>query len=247
MTIDLAVIIPALNEEHFIGKLLDSIISQTVWPKEIVVVDAFSKDRTIEEIRKRQTKLPNLRFFRIPKSTISRQRNFGAKKTSSPNLLFLDADMQLKQKDALEKYFNEVLEKKPDVASATTLPDSSDWKDIIYFKLEDLTFKLSKVIWPIIAGRNLYVKRKIFEAVGGFDEEIAITEDQELVHRILKSGGKLIFIESVKLHTSPRRLEYEGRINYIFKFCLMWFDMLFHGRKNIKTKYEFGRFNSQDF
>ena len=47
--VDLAIIIPTLNEEHFIGRLLDSLIKQTVRPKELVVVDAFSKDKTIEE------------------------------------------------------------------------------------------------------------------------------------------------------------------------------------------------------
>ncbi len=55
--IDLAIIIPTLNEEHFIGRLLDSIISQSVMPKELVIVDAYSKDKTIAEIKKRQKKL----------------------------------------------------------------------------------------------------------------------------------------------------------------------------------------------
>src|SRR6476659_2031064 len=99
--LDLAIVIPTLNEEHYIGILLDSIASQTVLPKEIVVVDAESKDKTIEEIKRRQSPstdaqdikhLPQLKYFQIPKYTISRQRNLGVKKTSSEFILFLDAD-----------------------------------------------------------------------------------------------------------------------------------------------------------
>src|SRR3989304_7470559 len=94
--IDLAIIIPTLNEEHFIGRLLDSIIKQSVAPKEIVVVDAYSKDKTVEEIKERQKKFPDLHYFKVSKSTISRQRNLGVKHTTCPHLLFLDADMELR-------------------------------------------------------------------------------------------------------------------------------------------------------
>ena len=50
--IDLAIIIPTLNEEHFIGYLLDSIIRQNIQPKEIVIVDAYSKDTTLDIAKK---------------------------------------------------------------------------------------------------------------------------------------------------------------------------------------------------
>lgn len=240
--INLALIIPTLNEEHFVGKLLDSVAAQTVLAKEIVVVDAYSKDQTISEIKKRQKKLPQLRILHIPKDTISRQRNLGVKKTTSPHILFLDADMELRDKDSLKKYFKEVLQKRPDIAVAENLPDSNYWKDKIYFKGEDLLFKFSKYFWPVITTRNLYVTRKMFNKVGGFDKEILIAEDQELVHRILKLGGKLAFLKSVVLYTSTRRIEKEGRRKYALKMMLFGLDLLLHGHKKSSVKYEFGQF-----
>lgn len=237
--IDLAIIIPTLNEEHFIGRLLDSIIAQTVAPKELVVVDAYSKDKTIEEIKKR---LVSLRYFQIPKSTISRQRNFGVRKTTSPHLLFLDADMEFRKEDALERYFQEIQKRKPDVAAATTLPDVNYWKNSIYFKAEDLAFKVMQYFWPVITARNLYIARKMFDLAGGFDEEIAVGEDQELVQRIIKMGGKLIFLKTVKLHTSVRRVEQEGRRKYALKMILFGLNILFRGHKKSRVKYEFGKF-----
>ncbi|MBU1000690.1 glycosyltransferase [Patescibacteria group bacterium] len=240
--IDITVIIPTLNEEDFIGRLLDSIIKQSVMPKELVVVDAYSKDKTIAEIKKRQSKLKNLRYFRIPKSTVGRQRNFGAKKTTSPHLLFLDADMELKEQDILEKYFKEILKAKPDVAVAKNLPDSSSWKNLLYFKAEDLLFKCSRYFWPVIVARNLYIRRKIFNKVGGFDVEIAVGEDQQLVQKIIRAGGKLVFLKSVRFHTSTRRVDKEGRRKYALKMILYGLKILLFGRKKSSVEYEFGNF-----
>lgn len=240
--IDLSIIIPTLNEEHFIGRLLDSIIRQSVAPKEIVIVDANSKDQTIEEIKKRQFKFANLRFFQIPKQTIARQRNLGVKKTTSPQILFLDADMELRDKDLLEKYFQEVLKRKADVAAARTVPDIKNWKNSVYFKAEDLAFKFSRYFWPIVTGRNLYVRREIFNKAGGFNEKLVVGEDQELVQRIIKQGGKLAFLKSVKLHTSVRRVEEEGRSKYALRMILFGLNILLRGHEKSKVEYEFGHF-----
>lgn len=240
--IDLAIIIPTLNEEHFIGKLLDSIAKQSVLPQELIVVDAYSKDKTIPEIQKRQNKLTNLQVFQIPKSTISRQRNFGVKKTTSAHLLFMDADMELTKADILDTYFTEVLQRKPDVAAARNLPDINTFKNSIYFQAEDLLFKISKYFWPVITARNLYVRRKMFDRVGGFDENVLVAEDQDLVHRILKKGGKFILLKTIKLHTSVRRMELEGRRKYALKMVLFGLNILLRGHKKSKVKYEFGNF-----
>lgn len=240
--IDLAIIIPTLNEEDFIGRLLDSIFEQNVLPRELVVVDACSVDNTLEEIKKRQKKFSNLRFFSIPKSTISKQRNFGVNKTTAQHLLFLDADMELREADCLEKYFNEVLQKRSDVAAAPTLPDLNTFKNSVYFKTEDLFFKISKYFWPVITARNLYVNRQIFIKVGGFDEDVLVAEDQDLVHRIMKKGGKLTLLKTIKLYTSVRRVEQEGRRRYILKMALFAVRILLRGHRKSRVEYEFGNF-----
>lgn len=240
--VDLAIIIPTLNEENFIGRLLDSLSMQTVVPKEVVIVDACSEDKTIEEIRKRQKRITNLRYFQIPKHTISRQRNFGVAKTKGRHLLFLDADMELRDKNILEKYLDEVLEKEVDIAAASSLPDSRNWKDAVYFKAEDLLFRITQYFWPVIPARNLYIRREIFEKAGGFDDSLAVAEDQDLVHRIIKGGGKLIWLKNVKMHTSVRRVAYEGRRKYVLKMLLYGLKIFFYGRKKSRVKYKFGNF-----
>ncbi len=58
------------------GYLLDSIVNQSVQPREIVVVDAYSQDKTIEQARMRQNLLPQLKIFQIPKFTLKSIRSF---------------------------------------------------------------------------------------------------------------------------------------------------------------------------
>lgn len=244
--INLAVIIPTLNEEHFIGYLLDCLINQSLQPKEIVIVDACSSDKTIDQIKLRQKKLPALKVFQIPKFTIARQRNFGVSKTSAPHLLFLDADTELRDKDVLKKYLAEVKKRGCDLAIATNKPTSTYWKDRLFFKVMDLTFKLAKPFWPMATSINMYVSRTMFNKAGGFDESIAVGEDFEFVYRIVKKGGKFSILSSPKIHTSPRRFKREGRIKFSLKTTRSFLQIVRHGFKNNAIEYEFGHFTLTD-
>ncbi len=260
---NLAIVIPTLNEEKYIGMLLDSISAQTVQPKEIVVVDAFSKDLTEEVVNNRKSNLPQLQFFQIPKSTISRQRNFGVKKTTADHILFLDADVFLKREDCLEKYYQEIMEKNPDLAAATNLPADKPGveneerdrlgvrrfrtavkkaENTAIFVAADVAFKATKPVWPMAMGINLYVKRSAFEKTGGFDEKLRFAEDHELVQRMCKAGNKFVFLKHPKIYTSTRRIEDEGKFQYITKMLISFFHNVTKGYKNNPTKYKYGHF-----
>src|SRR5688572_2743107 len=197
--IDLAIVIPTLNEEEYIGGLLDSIVTQTVSPKEIAIVDAFSKDKTGEVVKTYFKKLPQLKFYQLPKDTISKQRNYGVKKTKSSRILFLDADTALIDDDTLEIYIAEAEEKKADLAVACNYPLSKHWKDKAYFEAANLTTKVGKHVWPMAVGINLFCKRSVFEKLGGFDEKIKVGEDIEMVQRFAKKGVKYEVLEDPKI------------------------------------------------
>ena len=47
----LSIIIPTLNEEKYIGKLLECLVNQTYTDFEVIVVDGGSKDKTINKVR----------------------------------------------------------------------------------------------------------------------------------------------------------------------------------------------------
>lgn len=241
--IDLAIVIPTLNEEKYIGYLLESIARQTVQPKEVVIVDAFSPDKTESEVRRWKKKIPQLEFYRIPKDTISKQRNYGVRKSKSSRILFLDADTALIDDDTLEKYIDEVEKKKASIAVAQNYPLSKHWKDKAYFEAANLTTKVGKHIWPMAVGINLFCQRGVFEKLKGFDEKIKIGEDIELVQRFAKKGYVYEVLKDPKIHTSVRRLRKEGRIRFVFMMINSFFAAhIFGYRKNpIVKEYEFGK------
>lgn len=242
--IDLAIVIPTLNEEKFVGTLLDSIFYQTIWPKDVFVIDAESTDRTQEVVEKHFKMLPQLQFRKIPKYSISRQRNLGAKLTNAKHVLFLDADMKLKERDTLSVYFHEVNEKNPDIAVAANLPLSTSWRDRVLFLNLNMLIKAAKPFYPWAPGMNIYVKRDSFNKVGGFDDEVKVAEDIDLVQRMVKEGMEFEFLEGPKVHTSVRRFLKEGRRRYIWKLFKGFIAIQRKGFREAEIDYEFGEWNT---
>lgn len=84
----MSIIIPTLNEEKFLPRLLDSIKKQDSKDYEIIVADAGSKDATVEIAKKYRCKI-------VQGGLPAKGRNEGAKIAQGDLLLFLDADVQL--------------------------------------------------------------------------------------------------------------------------------------------------------
>lgn len=88
-----AVIIPTLNEEKFIGKCLDSVIVQS-YPfgdMDVMVVDGGSKDRTREIVNEYHNKYPNIRLLDNSGRIQSIAFNIGVRNSDAPYIVRLDA------------------------------------------------------------------------------------------------------------------------------------------------------------
>jgi len=79
-----SIIIPALNEENYLPKLLGSIKKQTFKDYEVIVADAHSKDRTREIARKFGAKI-------VDGGRPANGRNIGAKAASGEFLFFFES------------------------------------------------------------------------------------------------------------------------------------------------------------
>ena len=73
-----SIIIPTLNEEKFLPKLLESLTTQTVKDFEVIVVDGQSKDKTVA-VAKRFAGTLQLTVVTSEKPSVSYQRNYGSK------------------------------------------------------------------------------------------------------------------------------------------------------------------------
>ena len=90
-----SIIIPTLNEEIVLPRLLKDIQHQTFKNFEVTVVDAKSSDKTIKRASTFQNKVPNFKIITAPKKGVGFQRNLGAKHSKAKWLLFFDADIKI--------------------------------------------------------------------------------------------------------------------------------------------------------
>lgn len=81
------VVIPALNEERFIGDCLRSLRAQTVPPAEIIVVDNGSTDKTVEIAKKYADKV-----LILPGLSLRDMKQVGVEAAKTPIIVTTDAD-----------------------------------------------------------------------------------------------------------------------------------------------------------
>ena len=101
---ELSIIIPTLNEEKYLPKLLESIKKQNIKSYEIIVADSNSNDKTREIARKFGCKVVKGR--KNPGSG----RNNGAKVAKGSILFFIDADCYIED-NFLQKALNKTKDK----------------------------------------------------------------------------------------------------------------------------------------
>jgi glycosyltransferase involved in cell wall biosynthesis len=91
----LSIIIPTLNEAHFLPLLLSDLACQSFRDFEVIIVDAHSNDQTLPLAQTFALKLPALHVLTSSVRLAAAQRNFGATHALAPWLMFCDADNQL--------------------------------------------------------------------------------------------------------------------------------------------------------
>lgn len=218
--VSFSVIIPCLNEENYIGKLLYNLSQQTDQDFEVIVVDGKSEDKTIEIIKKFEKLLPQLNLVISDKRGVSYQRNLGANKAVSNHFLFLDADSRL-DIDYIKDFKSELEKASAEIATAYIWPDSKNPLDWFFWLGGNMAIDLSRFAWPFAPGMNLYFGKEIFEKNNGFNENIKVGEDTDLVKRAVTSGGKFAVLKKPKYYTDVRRLKTEGHVGYLVKLMLI--------------------------
>jgi len=197
----LSIVIPTLNEENYLPRLLNCIKKQNFKDYEIIVADAGSKDKTREIAKNFGYKVV---FGGLP----AKGRNQGAKFAQGNLLLFLDADIILPE-NSLEKLLREFEDRNLKVAGCFLQSQSKN--KIVRF------FYHFIYNWPILfleqviphASGFILIKKDLHQKIKGFNEKIKLAEDHCYVREAGKLG-KFGILRSITTFVSPRRFEQNG-------------------------------------
>ncbi|MDE1834343.1 MAG: glycosyltransferase [Candidatus Micrarchaeota archaeon] len=211
----ISVIIPTLNEERHIGRLLDSLAPQLSKNDEIVVVDSFSKDRTRQIARKRRC-----RIVLVPARGIAAAKNAGARKAHGNILAFLDADSVVSRGwiNKIKRHFSQGDSKAVAGMDLYTAKDGNSEK--LYNAYSKLVFYIAVIYYrlggkPWLPANNCAIQRSLFFDIGGYAN--VLCEDAELMRRWPRKAA-VRYDSSMIVSLSDRRFEKYG----FFRTVLLW-------------------------
>ncbi|MBI3577297.1 glycosyltransferase [Candidatus Gottesmanbacteria bacterium] len=210
-----SVIIPTLNEEVYLPKLLGSLVDQTKKNFEVIVVDGASTDETVEVVRSFGKKIPKLTIIKSKKANLPLQRNLGGKKAVGEWLVFVDADAIL-----LPTFFDRVEQfierENPRLFTSWSRPDSEVAADALLSLLANMLIEGSIIFHRALSPGSLtIVHRDEFRKISGYNESLSFAEDYDFGQRLIATGIELKVLRETLYVWSLRRLRKEGKLKML--------------------------------
>lgn len=199
----ISVVIPALNEEKYIGRCLESFRNQSFKNFEVIVVDGGSEDKTCQIVESFSTSVVKLKH-----SNICQARQKGTESTKGEIVVGADADTYYPP-NHLERIIADY-KKNPDVVAVggggifekKPLWTYIGWK-IAYFIIGKIFQFFGSAIY--IPAFNLSFKKDIFLQIGGYNTYLDFGGDELDILERLKKAGKVYFDQDLTAYPSSRR------------------------------------------
>jgi glycosyltransferase involved in cell wall biosynthesis len=198
-----SVIVTVRNEEASIDALLDSLLSGSRAPDEIVVADGGSTDRTMERLRARGAADPRVRSLSAPGNR-SVGRNTAARAARSAILACTDAGVRV-ERDWLERITDPfAADPGVDVVAGFYRPAGETW-----FERAAGVVSAPRLVEVdrgrfLPSTRSVAFRRAAWEAVGGFDERWDHNEDTPFALALKRAGLRFAFAPEAVVRWRPR-------------------------------------------
>ena len=202
-----SVITTIKNEEKSIRSLLDSLISQSKMPDEIIIVDGGSIDRTAEIIK--SYKNSSIKLIIEKNVNIARGRNIAISNAKNRYIASIDGGCIADKnwiKNLLEPF---LFDSNVDVVSGFFLPDARSFHEEI---VGELLYPKAERIDPekfLPSGRSIAFKKACWERVGGYPEWLYTGEDTLFDIRLNDAGCRFVFRPDAIVYWRPRSTLYK--------------------------------------
>lgn len=208
-SLPISIIIPTLNEEKFIGFLIDEIKKREFGEIcEIIVADGGSLDNTCAIARKSGAVV-----HKCKKTGRAAQMNEGVELATGRFFYFLHADsIPPKGFDAL--IAQKIYHGYPAGCFQLLFDDPHPMLKFYSYFTKFKSFLIR------FGDQSLFVEKSLFKKIGGFDETLVVMEDQKIV-RELKSKAPFALIDKA-VCTSARKYKKHGVLKLQLIFFCIW-------------------------
>lgn len=219
-----SIVIPVLNSEKTLRQCLTSVSNQSYSNIETIVVDGGSNDKTIEIAQ-----VFGVKVIKANIPSMTKQTNMGILNSKGKYIYRIDSDVILPinivgeciEKCEVERY---------DGVCVFWLPDESIsfWAKVRKIEKECYV-ENPNYVGSIKYDKNVlgarFLRRDVFELVGGFDEEISTAgEDYALYNKLAKSNFNFAVINAREKHIGePKNIKEIIKKNFRYGTALMYF------------------------
>lgn len=197
-----SVIIPTVNRSVVLLNTLQDLLKQNYQDFEIIVVDQTDhpKKELLDFIKKNH----QIKYVHETRKSSPHARNIGVKNAQGEIILFLDDDVEIKDKNFIKYHLDNYQTSKISLVGGRVIYNWNDHRALSqvgrlkYWGLKEVTNFDSTIKTEIdhAPGGNLSCYKKIFLAVGGFGEVykgLAHMEETDFCLRVKRAGYKMIF------------------------------------------------------
>ena len=182
----ISVILLTHNYANFLSDCLDSINkNDTSLIGEIIIINDNSSDNTDEIVSQYKSQNSKIRYFKTKFLSLNKSYNFAVAKSKFEFITKIDADDTIDD-NFFHNFFYEIKKKNYDFIFGDIRLINRLGK-FISIRKQNKNFINSYLKYPL--GSGTIFKKKIWESIGGFDENIKYQDDYDFWLKIKKLKG----------------------------------------------------------
>lgn len=211
-----SVVVTVFNEQRSAGQLIESLLSQTKKPDEIVIVDSGSKDKTVEIIKHFQKKDRRIKLL-VEKCSRARGRNLGIEIARNNIIAITDAGC-IADENWLKRIIEPFRNKEVDfIAGFYEMVGETPFQKALSVFIGVTPNKFDVNFLP--SARSMAFRRGLWEGIGGFSERLENTaEDTDFNYKAIKFGAKIARVKNAIVYWKlPEK--YKEAIEKIFNYA----------------------------
>lgn len=188
-----SIITCTLNSEKFLRDNIESVKNQTFKDYEHIFIDGFSIDKTkdlILEYQKNQSE-GKVKFYQLPPKGIANAFNEGIRKSKGEYLIHLNSDDYFYSNDVLERVNNFLIKNDYDWIYGIIKIISEKKGYIGFWPFKKIWHRKSNFLGRyllkfhnFVSHQAVFIKKKVFEKFGYFNEDLKVAVDTEYWLRI---------------------------------------------------------------